>query len=228
MRCVIASLLLLAAPLPGHAWGEKGHALISRLAIETAGPRLPEFMNASRAELIYNANEPDRWREEAHSPMNLAQQADHFFDSELWGPIPTIDADRYQFMEKVAAKKIELVKIGYLPYAMIENYGRLVNAFRNWRNAKTPADRESSGANAVYIAGVLGHYVGDGSQPMHMTIHHNGWAATVPNPRNFTRDYGIHSRYESAYVNAAIDASKVRPKVHTPQRFQNVWNSIKE
>jgi len=117
MRCVIASLLLLAAPLQGHAWGEKGHAMISRLAIETAAPRLPEFMNASRGELIYNANEPDRWREEAHSPMNLAQQADHFFDSELWGPIPTIEPDRYQFMEKVAAKKVELVKVGYLPYA---------------------------------------------------------------------------------------------------------------
>src|SRR6266850_4405602 len=158
MRSVIASLLLLIAPLPARAWGEKGHLMINRLAIETAAARLPEFMNASRAQLIYNAYEPDRWREEAHSPMNVAQAADHFFDSELWGPIPTIEADRYQFMEKVAVKKVELIKIGYLPYAIIENYGRLVNSFRNWRRAKTSSDREAARANTVVYAGLLGHY----------------------------------------------------------------------
>jgi len=228
MRCVIASLLLLAAPLQGHAWGEKGHAMISRLAIETAAPRLPEFMNASRGELIYNANEPDRWREEAHSPMNMAQQADHFFDSELWGPIPTIEPDRYQFMEKVAAKKVELVKVGYLPYAIVENYGRLVNAFRNWRRAKTSADREATRQNAVVYAGILSHYVGDGSQPMHLSIHYNGWVDDKPNPRNYTKDRRLHSRYEAAYVNTAIEAPSVRPKVQPLRRINDVFESIKQ
>jgi len=27
----------------------------------------------------------------------------------------------------------------------------------------------------VFYAGWLGHYVGDGSQPLHTTIHYNGW-----------------------------------------------------
>jgi hypothetical protein len=159
--------------------------------------------------------------------MNTAQEVDHFFDSEKWGAISSIPPDRYAFMQQLVERKGDL-RMGYLPYAIIENYGRLVNAFRNWRNAKTPANRQASAANAVYIAGVLGHYVGDGSQPMHMTIHHHGWAADVPNPRNFTRDYGIHNRYESLYVNAAIDAAQVRPKVRGPQRVPDVWGSIKQ
>src|SRR5207244_2207517 len=106
---------------------------------------------------------------------NAAQAPDHFFDSERWGAISTIEPDRYLFMEKVAERKIKLDRIGYLPYAIIENYGRLVNAFRHWREARTASDRDTARANAIYYAGVLGHYVGDGSQPLHVSIHFNGW-----------------------------------------------------
>jgi hypothetical protein len=228
-RVAVIVLLLGLLPLSAAAWGEKGHLMVNELAIDAASTRLPEFMNAARAQLIYNGYEPDRWREEWQSPMNAAQAPDHFFDSEYWGAISTIDTNRYLFMAKVAAtKKVELEDIGYLPYAIVENYGRLVNSFRQWRNAKTPSDRESARANAVYVAGVLGHYVGDASQPMHMSIHYNGWADGVANPKSFTKDRRLHNRYESAYVNAAINTANVRPKVQPPQRLKDVWTSIKQ
>jgi hypothetical protein len=229
MRRLAAALIvsIFLAPASLFAWGEKGHLMINRLAIEAAAPKLPDFMNADREHLIFNANEPDHWREEGRSPMNVAQEPDHYIDVEEWGSLATLPSDRYAFIQQLTQRGVEL-RVGYLPYAIIENYGRLVNAFRYWRNAKTPMDRESSRANAVYVAGVLGHYVGDGSQPMHLTIHHHGWAARIPNPKNFTRDPGIHARYESDYVNAAIDISKVRPSVRIPQRLPKVWESIKQ
>lgn len=228
MRPLIAALLLLTLPLTSFAWGEKGHVIINTLAIDAAASRLPAFMKASRNDLIYNANEPDHWREETNSPMNIAQAPDHFFDSEFWGPIATIEADRYKFMEKVAAKKIELVRIGYLPYSIVEYHGRLVSAFRHWRNATTPTAREGARADAVHYAGVMGHYVGDASQPMHMSVQYNGWLDNVPNPNNYTKDRGLHSRYETAYVDAAIGISNVRPKVQPPQRLNDVFGSIKQ
>jgi hypothetical protein len=228
MRLLAACFLFLSIPLDAAAWGEKGHLMINRIAIDVASPKLPEFMNAARDQLIYNGYEPDRWREEGRtSVMSTVQAADHFFDSEYWGSISTIEPDRYSFMEKVAAKKIELVKIGYVPYAIIENYEKLVNAFRLWRKAKTPQDRESARGNAVYVAGILGHYVGDGSQPLHMSIHYNGWVDGSPNPKNYTKERGLHSRYETAYVNSALEIASVRPKVQPPQRLTNVWDSIK-
>jgi hypothetical protein len=139
--------------------------------------------------------------------------------------ISTLPPDRYSFMEALAAKKLELVKVGYLPYAILENYEKLVNAFRFWRRARTPQDRESARANAVYVAGILGHYVGDGSQPMHLSIHYNGWADNVSNPKNYTKDRGFHARYETAYVNAAIGAAAVKVQ---PQRLADVWDVIKQ
>jgi hypothetical protein len=228
MRALTAMLLLFVCPLTSLAWGEKGHLLVNRLAVEASASKLPEFMNASREDLIYNGYEPDHWREEVGTPMNIAQAPDHFFDSELWGSISTIESDRYKFMEKVAAKKTELVRIGYLPYAIVENYGRLVNAFRQWRNAKTPETRAAARANAVHYAGLMGHYVADASQPMHMSIHYNGWVEGAPNPNNYTKDRGFHSRYESAYVDAAIELTNTRPKVQPPQRLLNVFGSIKQ
>jgi len=227
MRSLLAILLTLFIPVSAWAWGEKGHLMINQVAIDAAAAKLPEFMNAAREQIIYNGFEPDRWRREEKSPMNIAQEVDHFFDSEKWGAISTIPSDRYSFLQQLVERKGDL-KTGYVPYAIIENYGRLVNAFRFWRSAKTPNERKSASANAIYVAGVMGHYVGDASQPMHSTIHHHGWAARVPNPQHFTTDTGIHSRYESAYVDAAIDASSVRRNVRVPQRLANVWDSIKQ
>ncbi len=77
--------------------------------------------------------------------------------------------------------------------------------FETWRNAKTDADRESARANAVHYAGVLGHYVADGTMPMHLSVHFNGWADGYANPKGFTTDRMFHSRYETAYVDAAIN-----------------------
>jgi hypothetical protein len=229
MRKIAATLLFLMwIPASAGAWGEKGHLLINRLAIERVGPQLPEFMAAGRNQLIYDSYEPDRWREEFNTPMNTTQAADHFFDSELWGPISTVEPDRYAFMEKVAAKHIELIKIGYLPYAIVETYGKLRNAFRQWRNAKTPEDREAARVNALVYGGILGHYVGDGSNPMHLSIHYDGWEAKTPNPKGYRTAKGLHSQFEAVYVNQAVNVTDVQPKVTAPQRLTNVFASIKD
>jgi len=226
-RLLFLTILLLFIPSSGAAWGERGHRMVNRLAIEAAGGVLPAFMKASGDHLIYNGYEPDRWREESGSPLNAAAGPDHFFDSELWGDIATIPGDRYAFMMELAKRRIGLADIGYLPYAIGEGYGRLRNAFRQWRNAKTPEDREGARANAVFYAGLLGHYVADGSQPMHLSIHFNGWADGTPNPRNFTKDRMFHNRYETSYVNRALQDSHARAKVRPPERLQDVAGAVK-
>jgi len=210
------------------AWGEKGHLAINRLALEASQKELPPFMAAARRQIVYDAYEPDRWREEIDTPLNAAQTLDHFFDSELWGNISTLEPNRFAFMEKLVERKTGLTRVGYLPYSIMENYGRLRNAFRQYRKAKTPEDRESAQANAIHYAGVLGHYVGDGSMPMHLSIHFNGWADGAPNPQGYTLDRTFHSRYENDYVNAAISDALVRPLVRAPQRLPNVFAAVKD
>jgi len=115
MRKLLAGLLatVLLLPVAAQAWGEKGHLMINRLAIDASAGQLPDFMRKAAGQLTYNGYEPDRWRDEAGTPMNTAQAMDHFFDSELWGPISTIETDRYAFMAKLAERKTDLSKVGY-------------------------------------------------------------------------------------------------------------------
>jgi hypothetical protein len=228
MLKVVTFLVMLFVPQVAAAWGEKGHFMVNRLAIGSAGPVLPPFTQADRVQLVYNAYEPDRWRDEAGSAMNTAQALDHFFDSEMWGPISTIESERYAFMAKLVERKTDLAKVGYLPYAILENYGRLRNAFRRYRNAPSPQDRESARLNAVNYAGVLGHYVGDSTMPMHLSIHFNGWADGTANPRNFTTDRMFHSRYEDRYVNVAVEEGRVQSLVRPPERLYDVFAAVKD
>jgi hypothetical protein len=224
---VAIGVVFLLLPRFVQAWGEKGHLMINQLAIEAAAGDLPPFMKSATEQIIYNGYEPDRWREEAGTAMNIAQAPDHFFDSEMWGTISTIPSDRYAFMSKLGEKKVDLIKVGYLPYAILENYGRLRNAFRQWRNAQTPQARAAAQANAIVYAGILGHYAADSTMPMHLSIHYNGWAEGSPNPENFTTDRMFHGRYENAYVNAAITIQDVRSRMRGPKRQPNVFDALK-
>ena len=77
---------------------------------------------------------------------------------------------------------------GTLPYAAMENYDRMKSAMRAYRSLSANSSTESQ-KDAKYLAqdiafymGWLGHYTADGAQPLHDTIHHDGWQG--PNPRN--------------------------------------------
>jgi hypothetical protein len=56
--------------------------------------------------------------------------------------------------------------------------------------------------------GTLAHYVGDGSQPMHVSIHFNGWGG-FPNPDGFTQEK-IHAPFEGEFVRTNISQASVR------------------
>ena len=76
----------------------------------------------------------------------------------------------------------------------------------------TPEEIENAQADAVYVMGVMGHYVGDCAQPLHTTNHHNGWVG--PNPNGYTTWPGLHSWIDSGLMDkAAIRLADLLPRV---------------
>jgi hypothetical protein len=63
----------------------------------------------------------------------------------------------------------------------------------------------------LFDAGWLGHYVGDGSQPLHNTIQFNGW--TGPNPNGYTTAHKIHWQFEGPFVEANLHEAEVQPRM---------------
>ena len=101
------------------------------------------------------------------------------------------------------------------PYITMEIYGRLKAAFREYRQQLAAHQPTSAVEQAiVFYAGWLGHYVADGSQPLHTSIRYNGWIG--PNPNGYTTDRVIHALFEATYVAANITAKDFAPQVKSP------------
>jgi hypothetical protein len=65
----------------------------------------------------------------------------------------------------------------------------------------TPEEIANARANIIYVMGVLGHYVGDLAQPLHTTVHHNGWVGN--NPHGFSQQHGIHGWIDGGFIEKA-------------------------
>ena len=223
---IIASAVLLPALAPG--WGDVGHTTINRVAAENVPADMPQFLKASSIRIGWLGPEPDRWRSNLEKPLNDAQAPDHFINLESVDWLKPLPPDRYEFIHAVYEYRAQHPqagvpqpeKIGFQPYITIEVFDRLKVAFREYRHARAErrptADAE---ANAIFYAGWLGHYVGDGSNPMHTSIQYNGWVG--PNPKHYTTTHDVHSKMETAFVNANPEVTRIADLVQAPTHLDH-------
>lgn len=220
----VALLLPLLAVPPSFGWGNEGHSLVNKLAAENLPADMPAFMRTQAAidEIEYLGPEPDRWRGLAEPELNAVQAPDHFMDLELADVIQPLPRRRYAFIaaayaasltHPAQARDLQPDHIGFQPYITNEVWERLKSAMREYRELSAKhEDTKPVEAAILFYAGWLGHYVGDGAQPLHTTVNYNGWT-NKENPNEYTTDHKIHSQFETAYVAANIKEADVKPLV---------------
>ena len=226
----IAIAAALLAPQALYPWGAKGHQMQARAALRSIKSHMPAFFGDAAEELAFLINEPDRWRTSEQPALTVNLGADHTFKWEL-APRP-LPATRHQFL-------IDLAKQGKLdPPHSAKDYGTAAYGIQEWAEMLTAAFRRWSAmpeADAVerarkrqhersilFMAGVLGHWVTDTSQPMHASVHVHGWHPSQPNPNKYTGT-DLHSRFESKYVNAVISQAHVDSLVDGKPRRVGDW-----
>jgi hypothetical protein len=214
------ALGLLTGPTLG--WGEEGHRYINLVAAEKLPDDVPPFLKAAAARLSFLGPEPDRWRES--QMLGAATGPDHFIDIDSPDEFSALPGDRYQYSEWLRGKGKEPKVIGFLPYSILEGYERVRVMFHLWRDPKRESEREQIEQNIIYYAGVMGHFVADGSQPLHASIHYNGWT-TSSNPDLFTRE-PLHARFESEYVKANIQPEDFSVLVRRSQTLRDPFSDI--
>ena len=239
-RVAIALTLVPILTTPAaHAWGRDGHMLINRLAAENLPADVPSFLRTPSAVNILEwlGPEPDRWKQRDAEPELVATQSpDHFLDYEwaVYGATPctantpgcihgyNFPRKRYDFIRNLTAASAthpelkHFETVGFQPWQVEEVWQRLKSDFREYRHL-TVTHHDTAGVQLaiLYDAGWLGHYVADGSQPLHLTIQYNGW--TGPNPHHYTTEHHIHAQFESTYVSANINPADVAPLVAASQ-----------
>lgn len=230
---ILVLLPVIFAP-PSYAWGHDAHSMINRLAGANLPADVPKFLRSRAAQnaLAYYGPQPDNWRSEDRA-LYATLVPEHDIDLEvadLAGPLPRTRYEYIRALNAAQAKHPELKlgpqNVGLLPYSATETFVMLTSAMRDYRNAvKNHENRKPIEAEVVFLAGFLGHYVGDGSQPLHTTVNYNGW--TTANPNGYSNDHKIHARFEGDYVHDNVKTSDVAPLVSgKPLVMQDVFTEF--
>ena len=217
------------------AWGDTGHRIIGVLGIQTLPASVPAFLRAPgvAADVGELAREPDRSRGSGKVHDNMRDPG-HFVDVDdggriLGGPqLGALPATKTEYDAALRALGTDSAKAGFLPYSIVDGWQQLVKDLAYWRAdvagvrlEKDPAhrawlerDRQRRELQTINDLGVWAHYVGDGSQPLHATVHYNGWGPG-PNPEGFTTQR-IHAPFEGPFVRANVTLEAVRAKMPPP------------
>lgn len=209
-------------------WGRDGHLTVGREAALHLPESMPRFFRGRTDRLSYLNYEPDRWRSDELRKMDDAFKYDHYIDLENVPSGALAEPNRFQYLLALEEAGLEnpVRDGGFLPYRIAEVYERLLTGFRRWRAAEEP-ERGWIEERILNDAGILGHYVADGAQPHHTTIHFNGWARGVPNPQGYTRSDDFHWSFESAFVSAHVPEAEVARRVsRSPRLMDDVWHDV--
>jgi hypothetical protein len=215
------------------AWDYEGHHAINELALASLPKDFGGFdlTPVLKGRVEFLAGEPDRWRNVGDLPLKNVNGPDHYIDLEglkLFGLTPeTLPLMRYDFAADIAkARAAHPEKFppidqdkdadhtreldGFLPWAITENYEKLKSGFSSLKAFRqyggTPEEIANAQADCIYVMGVMGHYVGDGAQPLHTTVHFNGWVGD--NPKHYTA--GPVTGVERMFIHAWIDGGYFR------------------
>ena len=219
-RVTLALVLALSAS-PVFAWGEKGHAITTEAAALALPNDMPRFFYDAMPSLVYLGDEPDRWRGGGES-LEGENAPNHFLDYEYAEGL-TLPRDRYAFIAlmqqsgRLRRYGLTPSTTGFLPWRIAELGEQLTTEWRIWRTTRAGSPERAHAENEIVeTSGLLSHYAGDASNPLHTTLHFNGWA-DAENPNHYRNDCDVHARFESWFVNHAAETSEVTAKIASPK-----------
>lgn len=216
----LAAAGLAAAPQAARAWGHTGHLEVSGLAMEALPPDLPAFLRRHGAarEVSELGAEPDVSKT-AGGEHDQDLDPGHYVDLDDAGkvlgilPLAPLPATRLAYDTALRAGGSTQYGAGYLPYTIIIGWQQLQKDFAYWRAETIGLRSATDPQDKAYFRtqlelreklirrdlGVWSHYVADASQPLHVSVHFNGWG-DYPNPENLTQDRTTHAQFEGAFV----------------------------
>jgi hypothetical protein len=230
---VLVASVIFVVTEPAGAWGPLGHRLVSHVAAEKLPASLPAFARGADAvaEIGALGSEADRLKGSGDS-WDADYDHGHFIDigdDGMVAGVVSIDAlppTREAYDTLLRSVGTDQYRVGYLPYEILDGYEQVVTDFAYWRvdsvgerSAATDADKRFYHTDrllretlTVRDIGYWSHFVGDASQPLHISVHYNGWG-NYPNPNGYSNSHTFHARFETTLVNAVATDERVAAAV---------------
>jgi len=217
-------VLTLATVLSARAWDYEGHRFINQTAITLLPTNFPAWVREPSAQerIAFLAGELDRWRNTPHYTLRHANNPDHYLDLEDLVPLELIVTNlpifRYEFVAHLtrvrlahperfpaiaATNDLDRTRTlpGFLPWTIAEQFARLKSAFSSlaaYEKLGNPDEITNARASVIDYLGILGHAVGDATQPLHTTRHYNGWVGE--NPKGYATTRSFHGWIDGGYL----------------------------
>jgi len=157
-----------------YGWGVWGHNHINKAAVLALPGEMGMFFYNHADFMIQESTIPDLRKytlnDKAEGPRHYIDLEPFNYESAANMPATLADA-----IAKYG--KDTLDKYGFLPWYIEEMMEKLTKAFKNKNKTEI-----------LFLAGDLGHYIGDAQMPLHTSINHNG---------QLTGQVGIHAFWES-------------------------------
>lgn len=174
MICLPALVMILAG------WGRYGHEKISYNIILFMNNEMSQLSDWPTLLAGHSSDADDRKATDPTEAPKHYIDIDNYIEFITYGRIPqtkdsVLSIHGYSFV----------LNNGILPWATETAYDSLRSCFARY-----------DWTRAMLFASDLGHYVGDGHNPLHITRYYDGRTES---------QYGIHSRYESSMVNEHLD-----------------------
>ena len=179
-KLLVSILSLLALTLLTGSWGWVGHTKISTDAALSYNQQMHDFSTWTSYLAEHSSDADNRKSSDPNEAPRHYIDIDGYISFLYTGQIPqTLDSVVNLYGNAFVYGQ------GILPWATLTTFDSLQSCFQRH-------DFE----RAKYFSADLGHYVGDGHMPLHITQNYNGES---------TGNNGIHSRYESTMVGAYVD-----------------------
>lgn len=180
------------------SWGEKGHQKINSAAPQFFPSALNKYQGWSVV-LSAHGSDPDKRRR-----TDPKEEIRHYIDIDAFTDFienHKIVEGKEDAFSKYGTEFIK--KNGTLPWVTDSVYHILVKEFKS-----------KDWSKVLLTASDLGHYVGDGHMPLHLTLNYDG---------QLSQQKGIHNRYESKMIGLYTDSITVKRshlhKVKNVQRY---------
>lgn len=197
LTTLAASLAL--APVPTLAWGFDVHRMIAERAIALLPEPIRPFFEKNRTFVVEHAIDPDLWRSAGFED----EPPRHFVDMDAYGahPFASLPRDYDEAVKKYGAEFV--TKNGTLPWRTQEIFDKLVKAFADVGRP----DAGYAPDNVKFFSAALAHYVADAHVPFHAALNYDG---------QLTKQWGIHSRFESQLVMRYVPQLQITPTPLAP------------
>ncbi len=233
---LLVAATCLAAATSAWPWGATGHRLIGEAAMQSLPADLPAFLRGPDAiEAVGEiAREPDRSKGSGE-PHDHDLDPGHFVDLDDQGRVnggpalASLPADREAYDLALEAAHTDAYRSGYLPYNIEDGFEQVTKDLAYWRVETAALKSDRDPGERAWITrdlqrrvgltlrdiGYWAHFVGDASQPLHVSVHHNGWGA-YPNPHHYTDDK-LHGPFEGAFVHDHLTLAMVEAAMPPPR-----------